>query len=302
MSPIHIDPILLGHNPFFGIDHLSQETGNFKAAQFEDTHRIIEVLLHCHDLGVRGMMMSTHPRASAISEQLGKENTLSKHWRLYPLVPYIQKYVRGANEKGLINVVKDTLMQTSLSQKFSMLWRGGQGLVTKDIKHALTLLIDIELVPFKGRQLGAVFLHDALTDLALGLGVEAVLDVFREHVNKKYGVPAGFVTKNLPLLRARLAAQGWNDMLAMASFNALGFQVNPSLDACIEAIRQPDMTFVAMSTLAAGTLSPDKAYQYLANFPTISSVVVGMSRKEHATETVETIRRYLPSLWHSVRQ
>jgi hypothetical protein len=35
-------------------------------------------------------------------------------WQVYPLVPYLQKYIRGSNEKGLVNVILDTLAQASL--------------------------------------------------------------------------------------------------------------------------------------------------------------------------------------------
>jgi hypothetical protein len=291
-----IDSILLGHNPFFGVDHLSQQAGNEKAAKFEDVQRIGEVLSFCNDLGVRGMMMSTHPRASAVCDWLQRDPSLARNWRLYPLVPYIQKYVRSSNEKGLVNLLLDTIMQSSLSQKLDWLWKGGKGLLTKDITQGLTIMIDIEMLPFKGRPLGAVFLHDALTDLALGLGLESVLEIFRNHVAAKYGVPGGFVTKNLPLLRARWEALGWDDLLAMASFNSCGFQVNPSLDACAAAVRKPGITFVAMSTLAAGALSPEKAYSYLGQFESVASVVVGISRRQHAEETLSAIRGFMPHL------
>jgi hypothetical protein len=294
MTKYEIDPIMLGHNPFFGVDHLSREAGNAKAARFEDSHQLAEMLLYCHELGVRGMMMSTHPRSIVVSELIGRESQLASTWRVYPLIPYVQKYVRGANEKGLVNLVSDILSQASVSQKLSLLLQGGRGLVTRDIQDGLTMLIDVELLAFKGRPLGAVFLHDALTDLALGLGVDSVLEIFRDYVQGKYRVPAGFVTKNLPLLRERLERRGWKDLLAMASFNAIGFWVNPSLEECAAAIRKPGMTFVAMSTLAGGALSPEVAYQYLARFPTIDSIVVGMSRKTHAVETVTMINRYLP--------
>lgn len=291
-----IDPIVLGHNPIFGVDHLSQEAGNLKAEQFADAQRIGEILSCCHALGVRGMMMSTHPRAALVCMVLDREAQLSSTWRVYPLVPYIQKYVRGANEKGLVTLVKDTLAQSSAAQKLSWLLRGGRGLFAKDIHRALKILIDLEMLPFEGRQLGAVFLHDALVDLALGLGIESVLEVFREHVEKRYHVPAGLVTKNLPTLRTRLETLGWSDTLVMASFNAIGFLVNPSVAECAAAIRKPGITFVAMSTLAAGALSPDNAYSFLSDYSSIGSVVVGMSRPEHVTETIAAIRRHLPFL------
>lgn len=292
MSRPKLDPIILGHNPFFGVDHLSQERGNEKAKKFEDTSRIIDVLKHCHGLGVRGMMMSTHPRAAGVCAGMREDQTFND-WRIYPLVPYIQKYVRGSNEKGLSNLIIDTLGQATLGQKLSILFRGSKGLLGKDVKQALTLLIDIEMLPFKGMPLGAVFLHDTLSDLALGMGMDSLLDLFRDHVEKTYNVPAAFVTKNLPLFRKRTDARGWKDTVVMASFNGTGFYMNPSREGCEKAIEAPGLDFVAMNTLASGQLSPDKAYSYLGKFNSVKSVVVGISRKEHAGQTVGAIREHL---------
>jgi predicted metal-binding protein len=293
-----LDPIILGHNPFFGVDHRSQERGNEKAARFEDPQRIIDMFHCCHDQGVRGVMMSTHVRAGAVCTAMARAATTLATWRVYPLVPYMQKYIRGSNEKGLVNVVLDTLAQASLGQKFRLLVQGGRGLLGKDLQRMLSLLIDMELVPFSRRPLGAVFLHDALTDLALGLGLPTLLRLFQEHVTRHYGVPAGLVTKNLPLLRQHLTALGWTDPLVMVSVNALGFAMNPSRDGCAEVLQSPGLTCVAMNTLASGHLPPPDAYRYLAQFPAIRSVVVGMSRPEHAVETIAAIRCHLPWAQH----
>ena len=287
------DRIILGHNPFFGVDHLSQEQGNVKESRFTNQHLILDVLKYCHSLGVRAMMMSTHPRALIVSEMIEREQNLSSDWRIYPLVPYIQKYIRESNEKGMVNMVLDILSQATMAQKFSLILQGAKGFITKDIQHALTLLIDIELLPFRGRQLGAIFLHDALTDLALGLHIESLLEIFRNHVEKTYKVPAGFITKNVPLLRERLEKLGWTNILVMASFNKMGFYFNPSLEAVSESIRKPGMEFVAMTTLASGALSPEIAYKFLSDFPDIHSIVVGMSKKNHVQETVTAIKKYL---------
>jgi len=291
MSAPDLERIILGHNPFFGVDHLSQERGNEKAREFEDTSRIIDVLRDCDELGVRGLMMSTHPRAGEVAAGMQREPGLSA-WRVYPLVPYITKYIRGANERGLVNLAMELLSQASLGQKFRMVLQGGRGLLGKDFRQAVSLLIDVELVPFRRLPLGAVFLHDTLTDLALGLGLDSVLELFREHVARHYGVPAGLATKNLPLLRERLDRLGWPEPLIMASFNRAGFYMNPSAEGCAEAVRRPGMRFVAMNTLAGGYLEPDAAYRFLAQFPTVCSIVVGVSRKDHAAQTIEAIRRH----------
>ncbi len=289
-----IDSIILGHNAIFGVNHLSQERGTARAERFENLRYVAELLHACHALGIRGMMMSTHPMAAAISELIGNDPLLRKEWRLYPLVPYIQKYVREANQKGLLNIVLDALSRASLGEKVSLVLRGGTGLISKDIQKSLCLLVDMELLPFKGREIGAIFLHDALTDLALGWGVESILDVFCEHIRKKYRVTPALATKNVPLLRQRLEQRGLSDVLVMASFNSLGFYVNPSLSECAASVRKPGLRFVAMNTLASGMVKPDDAYKFLADFPSLESVVVGMSRKSHAAETVAAVQRHLP--------
>jgi hypothetical protein len=239
-------------------------------------------------------MMSTHPRAAPLCAAMAGEDGVFREWRVYPLVPYVNKYVRGANEKGLVTVLRETLAQASLPQKVGLLLKGGRGLLARDVRQALRLLVDVELVPVARMPLGAIFLHDALTDLAVGIGVESVLEIFRDHVRGAYGVPAGFATKNLPLLRERLDRLGWTEALVMGSLNAAGFYVNPSLERCVDALARPGLDFVAMNTLAAGALSPDAAYRYLGRLPAVRSVVVGVSRPEHLAETVGAIRRHLP--------
>ena len=47
----------MGHNPLFGVDHLSQEKGNHKELKFEDTFLLTEVLNYANQLGVKAVMM-----------------------------------------------------------------------------------------------------------------------------------------------------------------------------------------------------------------------------------------------------
>jgi len=292
MGKIELEKIILGHNPLFGVDHLSQEQGNIKSLKFEDNKLIKDVLHYASDLGVNAMMMSTHPRSEILIDIIKNDPKL-KDFKIYPLLPYIRKYVTKANEKGMLNVLLEILGKANLSQKFSMMLGGAKGILGKDVDQVIKLLIDVESLSFKGLNLGAIFIHDALTDLALGLGMESLLETFRDHVEKKYGVPAGFITKNVDNFRSKVDARGWKDYLVMASVNKTGFFVNPSLETAINAIERPGMDFIAMSTLAGGAVKPEEAYEFLGNIPNIKSVVVGMSKKEHITETVAAINKYI---------
>ncbi len=287
-----LEKIILGHNPLFGVDHLSQENGNKKELKFEDQDMILDILSFAMESGINAIMMSTHPRAEVLVKIMKNSSTLSK-MKVYPLLPYIAKYVRQANEKGLTNILIDTLSKANFSQKFSILKNGARGILGKDIDQTVKLLVDVEFLTFKDLDIGAIFLHDSLTDLALGLGAESVLETFKDYVEDKYKVPAGFITKNINNFRCKVESRGWHDYVVMASINKSGFFVNPDLATAVDAIEKPGINFIGMSTLAGGALKPEEAYRYLGRIKNLNSVVVGMSQKEHIKETVNCINKYI---------
>lgn len=284
-----LDKILLGHNPLFGVDHLSQERGNAKDQKFENKSALTEVLRYAHSKGVKAMMMSTHPRAKVILDIIASDPVLKDDFTVYPLLPYIVKYVRQANEKGMFNVLTELLTQAGAGKSLSMMFTGMSGLVGGNLYKMIKILIDIEMLPFKGHKLGAIFMHDGLVDLALGLGCDEAFDVYREHIEKKYEVPGGLITKNVPLLRNTLDSRGWDDYLIMAAFNKTGFYLNPSLEETTKAIQKPGMYFIPMSVLAAGAIPPQEAFEFIGKYPEIKSVVVGMSKKSHIDQTVDLV-------------
>lgn len=288
-----IDKILLGHNQFFGVNHLSAQGGNQRAAYFSDVNHILDMVQYCYDLGVRGMMMSTHERALLVNEALLQQQELRENLGIYLLVPYAAKYIRMANEKGIVNIVRDSLSGTTMQEKIATFWRGGFGLLTKDVHKIITALIDFEVGPFTQLKLRAVFLHDVLTDLILGWDVPEVLKTFARHVEERYQTRPAFCTKNLPLAIKSLRRVGIENPLLMASINKVGYQVNPSLPAFEQCLRTEKVQLLAMSTLAAGYLKPREAYEYLYSLPNVVSTVVGVSKKQHAKETFETISGFL---------
>lgn len=289
-----LDKILLGHNPLFGVDHLSQESGNTKDQKFGNRSELEEVLRYAHSKGVKAMMMSTHPRAQIILDIIKNDPMLKDDFTVYPLLPYIVKYVRQSNEKGMFNVLKDLLVQAGGGKALSMMMTGIQSLIGGDLYKTIKILIDLEMLPFKEHKVGAIFMHDALVDLALGMDCDEAFDVFRDHIESNYGVPAGLITKNVPMLRERLDARGWDDYLVMAAFNQTGFYSNPSLEETSKEVQRPGMNFIPMSILAAGAIPPEEAFKFIGQYPQIESVVVGMSKKSHIDQTVDLINRYIP--------
>lgn len=289
-----IDPVVLGHNSFFGVDHLSRSRGEARAAHFERPEAILEMIRFCRDRGVRAMMMSTHPRAAVVAGAVRKAADLRDEIGFYPLVPYIAKYVREANEKGLVNVVLDQLRGSGLAQKLRIVGSAGLAMLRRDPFGALRSLLRLEMAPFGGLKLRAVFLHDALTDLGLAIGAREPFEIFADEVRKRLGAEPAWATKNLPLLLRRFGEWGFEPPLVLSHFNKAGFNMNPSRAAAEAALRAHDVQVMAMGTLASGSLRPDEAYAYLFALPRIESVVVGVSTPAHAEETLAAIRRHRP--------
>lgn len=286
-----VDPILLGHNQFFGTDHSSASKGAEKERHFNDPSNVLKIFEFAVDMGVNGFMMSTHDRAPELLKLISENEKLASSLNCYPLLPYITKYVKGANEKGIINVVRDALSSGSAMDKFKVIVQGGIGVVKKDFFQLIKSLIDVELLPFSRVNKKAVFLHDALTDLALAYGMNDIFTFYEEYIREKYNCRPAYATKNLPTLLNKFKEIGIERPLVMASINKIGFQVNPSLDKFESALEEHEFDLLAMSTLASGALKPKEAYGYIAGLSNISSVVVGFSNKEHGKETIAEIKR-----------
>ena len=285
-----LDPIVLGHNSFFGVNHLSRQHGATREAMFEDVSAIVKMMDTAAALDVAAMMMSTHPRATAVANVVRNSRELRERWSFYPLLPYITKYVRQANEKGMVNLVLDQLKQAGWSQMLGLLARGGLGALTKDYRHVLSTLIGLELAPFNGLRLKAVFLHDVLTDLALALDIPEVLELHATEMKKRFDARAGYATKNLPLLVERFQRYGFQTPLVLAQINKIGFGMNPSREACEQVLASSQLEVMAMGTLASGYLRPKDAFEYVFARPSVQSVVVGVSTPAHAAETFAAVR------------
>lgn len=289
-----IDPILLGHNPFFGVDHLSKDRGADREARFSDTSRIVDMIHFAREQGVHGMMMSTHQRANLIAEAVRKDKRLLDTMGFYPNLPYIAKYVTAANQKGVVNVILDQLKTAGVAQKLAIVAKGGLSYQKKDVSEMMRTLIRLEMAPLRGLRLKAVFLHNILTDLALGLGLKSIFELYIDEMTDHFKTRPAYATMNMPLLVERFKEWGFEPPFVMANVNKVGFAMNPSREACERCMAENDFDVMAMGSLASGYLKPDEAYEYLGRLGTVDSVVVGVSTREHAKETFDAIRRHMP--------
>ncbi len=279
--------LLLGDNPFFGIDNLSQERARKKIKKSNELENIVEIMDFVENLGVKGFVVSTHPQLKHLIKNLKTESNLLEKFEFYPILPYAQSYVSKAAENGIVGGINEILSSGSISSKLNIAMQGSIGLIKKDVRKLLETFIDIELLPLREVKKNTIFLHDGLTDLALGLGMKDVIETFVNRIKDHYHVKPGLVTKNFPMLLRFLENCDIDIPTIMTSFNPIGYQMNPSKMECEKQISKTEV--IAMNTLAAGYITPLESFEYLSKLG-LSSVVVGMSTKEHAQETISIFK------------
>jgi len=289
LEKINLDRIILGHNQFYGISHMSLERGEKRRKFFEDVERVREIIDFTSELGIDGLMLSTHDNVTSIIQMISKD----KKYRYYPLLPYVRKYLNLYNLLGYFGLFMNIMSRSTLKQKVKFSLRIANPF-QKIIFKLIRCMIDIELQPFQKEEVRAVFLHNILTDFLVALKQE---EIIREYIKymQHLGLEPAFCTLNFPSLVQILNSMDVESPLVMAPFNKVGYQMNPSREACEDMLKKnPDYRVIAMSTLASGYLGPQEAYEYIFSaIPQIYGVVVGVSSKKHAEETFSVLSQFI---------
>ena len=284
--------IILGHNPFFGVNHRSQKAGIKKAIHFQDVNKITEFLSLANSRGYKSMMTSTHPLAIDLCRAVCDSN-LKDEITFYPLLPYMQKYVRQANENGILSMMNSFFSEMGAFKGSALIAKAGISKLFNDMNGLIKAALEIEFSYFKGLKCERVFLHNALTDLAIGMKMSDPIHIFIDYINNKLKLKAGFGTLNLPVAINMFDKWGISDQYFMAPFNKIGHQMNPSLESNCNILNQrPDVKILAMSTLASGALKPEEAFQFLASIQNIDSIVVGISTDKHLNSTYTAFKQF----------
>lgn len=280
--------LLLGDNPLFGIDHLSQERARKRMERVDGLDKVVEIMEFVSSLGVKGFVVSTHPNLKHLINILDENTNLLKKFDFYPILPYAQGYVTKVTDEGIMNVLRDVLSTGSKQDRLKLLWKGTSGFLRKDFEKLFQTFIDLELLPLTKTRKKIIFLHDVVTDVAISLGMNKIIENFVNHIETQYGVQAGLVTKNFPLLVKTLEEWEIKIPTVMTSFNPIGYQMNPSKEDCEKCVSKTEV--IPMNMLAGGYLKPEESFQYLSKLG-VKSIVVGMSSKEHAQETINALKK-----------
>lgn len=287
--------LLVGDNAFHGISHLSQQRARERSTKndpsdVEYATRLVNLSLQN---GADGFMFSVSETTLSILSSLDRD----KKPVLYAIVPYAYEYVRLATKAGGISgLAKHFSRRIVFSRNVIAVAPNMFGLLRANPSAFLNTYLIYELSRIKSTagkhaNLKSVLLHEVITDMALALDIDWF---FKSYISffSKSTIRPGFETRNYPYLVQKF--KDWNiDMSKItiaASFNKVGFQMNPSKTECEYALHcSSGAQIVAMSILAAGYLKPLEALDYIQNLSNVNRVVIGVSNENQAKTTFQLL-------------
>ncbi len=291
MTPI--DRIVFGDNQFFGINHMSQDKAQAQAERFANLDNIFGVYENAFDAGIRAIMLNSNDRAAAICDRFRANASRYPALAWYPSIPYPHKYANLVAEKGMVGAMQSVLFSEGSMSALGKIAQGAMATVSLDAMRLMKMLVDQEMAIFKGLDVRVVFLQNIVVDLILGFDVPDPFVEYCKHIRKKYGAIPGFITQNLPFLRAKFTEWGIDDVVICASVNKIGYLMSPGradYEALLATNDPAKYQIMAMSTLASGAVPAPEAYEYI-NGLNIQSVVFGASSRGNIDQTVKLIRQ-----------
>lgn len=293
---------LVGDNPFHNISHLSQDRTRSRGDEQTDPHQAASLILTAVENGANGFLFSVSDTTLSILRELKKRDAING-LSLYPIVPYAYEYVRLATQVGgMPGLAKVFAKRLVSSGNFGAMASGINGVLRTNpsslLKTYLTYELNrVEAATGKDAEVKSILLHEIIVDMTLALKLEWFFREYYSFMHRHSLVP-GFNTCNFSSLIRQL--EDWhislNDAVIAAPFNKIGFQMNPTKQACEKSLSSlPSAGLIAISVLAAGYLKPDEAINYIAQLPNVKGLAVGVSKETHAKEVFRIISKTMCS-------
>jgi len=281
--------LLLGHNQFLGISHISEERSRERDKKFSDVKNIYDVVENAVDLGYKGMIVETHPRMVEFLKYYKKNETFEIDF--YLQLPYVQGYIQKMNEQGLSGLILEIVRRGGIKTISSTVLKNLINYVKKDYISMAISFLQFERAPFRDINIKALFLHNVVTDLLLSLRVSSALEEYSIFVEEEMEIKPGFITLNFELFKKSFEEWNIKPPMVMTPVNPGGYDMNPSSSAVETALRSYRGEVIAMNILGGGAFPLPSSYQYLKAFDNIAYCVVGASSREHLRELVEVLSK-----------
>jgi len=280
--------LILGHNQFIGISHISNERSREREKKFSDVKNIYKIVEKAAEIGYRGMIVETHPRMLEFLEYY--ENNRTFDMEFYLQLPYVQGYIQKMNENGLLSLIKDVIHRSGLKNTSIVAVKNVVNLAKKDYFSLAVSFLELEIMPFMDLNIKAVLLHNIFTDVLLSLGISDCMKTYVDYVEDEMGLNPGFITLNFELFQRSFEQWNLKPRLVMTPINPGGFDMNPSKAAVETAIKKYRGEIIGMNILGGGAFSVDKAHEYLISLSELKFCVVGASSEKHLSELADIFK------------
>lgn len=294
-KPTSVNEIIFGPNAFSGISSESKSRANDYNNRFSNKKNIRKILLQFRKRGGKSVM--TYYNADAVSVLKSFKTISNAPLNVYSIVPNAAQYMRDINKYGMIGMGIRRVLKLGLVNliKIGLIgMKNAKGVLKKNFKTILSLMLHIELVEFKKLRPRVIFLHHQMTDMLLANNNRELLSYYADFIREKYNAEPGLYTKNLALLINRL--NEWNiDIRAITcAVNPKGFMMKPSKSECEKALqdniqdKDQRYTIFADDVFAGNTIPKGEAVRYLSKF-NINKIVAEIGSKEGIEEVFEAI-------------
>ena len=279
--------LILGHNQFLGISHISEERGRERDEKFSDVKNIYKVVETAADLGYKGMILETHPRMLEFLEYYKKNETFDMDF--YLQLPYVQGYIQKMNEHGLSGLILEIVRRGGMKTVSNSILKNLANFAKKDFISIAISFLQLEKAPFRDINIKALLLHNVVTDLLLSIRVSKALKEYSIFVEDTLEIKPGFITLNFELFTKSFEDWHIKPHLVMTPINPGGYDMNPSKEKVEAAIGEYKGDIMAMNVLGGGAFSVDEVKRYLTSLGNIKYCTVGASSKEHLQDLKDNL-------------
>jgi hypothetical protein len=277
--------LILGHNQFIGISHISEERGREREKMFSKVENIYRVVEAASAVGFKNMIIETHPRMLEFLRYYERAQTFDMNF--YLQVPYVQAYVQTINQRGMKGFLSEMIGRAGIAGTSSLALKGALSLLRKDYLSLALSYFKLEIAPFSDFSVKALILHNTLTDLLMALKVSSVFSAFIEYVNDALKLDLGLATWNFLLVKRNLEQWDLRPAFVMTPVNINGFDMNPSQREVETALKEYGGDIIAMNVLGGGAFSLAASSAYVSSFNRVTRCVIGASSKEHLSQLRE---------------
>jgi len=276
--------LILGHNQFIGISHISEDKSRDREQFFSKVENIYRVVEEASELGYRDMIIETHPRMLEFLRYYENHRTFDMNFFLQ--VPYVQGYVKKMNENGLRGILFDLIKRAGFTRTARIALGASIDYLKRDYNALGLSLLKFEIAPFEGFEIKSLLLHNVVTDLLVSLNASRILREYYHFVMDDIDLEPGFVTLNFPLMNKVFKAEEITPSWIMTPVNPSGFDMNPSKGIVEAAIREYAKPIIAMNILGGGSIPIKESATYLKSFDSIECAVIGASSSNHLRESL----------------